>query len=101
MINKNPAALKFFMAVLLSSMAVIIAAICFSLFRVDPKYSRLLALLMFIALSFANVGVYAGLRDRKNEMVASIPNKVGLIGSLVISLLTLVIMIIAAINTVL
>jgi hypothetical protein len=96
MAEKTPTSFKVFIAVAFITLLVIIIANLFSYYRVDSKYAMILAFLMFVALAFTTVGIYAGIKYKTSERKAKMQNTIGLIGNLVIFLFTIGLMALAA-----
>jgi hypothetical protein len=96
MSTKKPTSLNIFIAVLSITALVFLTASFFSHYRVDKKYSMILAFFMFVAFAFTTVGIYAGFKLQSEERKVRIQNRVGLIGNLLIFLFTIGIMASAA-----
>ena len=96
MTTKKPTSFKIFIAVISVTALVFLAATLFSYYRVDKKYSMILAFFMFVAFAFTTIGIYTGFKDRSNENMAKIQNRIGLIGNLLIFLFTIGLMAFAA-----
>lgn len=94
---KKPTSFKIFLAVISITALVFLAATLFSYYRVDKKYTMILAFFMFVAFAFTTVGIYAGLKDRSKENKAKIQNRIGLIGNFLIFFFTIGLMAFAAV----
>lgn len=95
---KTPTSFKVFIAVITITALVFITANLFSYYRVDKKYSMILAFFMFIALAFTTVGIYSGFKYKPNDNRTKLFNRIGLIGNLLIFLFTIGVMAIAALS---
>lgn len=96
MTNLKPLSFKVFLIVVSVTVFNFIAALLLSYNHANIKYSMVLALLQFIAMSGSLMGIYTGFKYNSDDKKNLLFNKIGLIGCLVIFSLTIVIMAIAA-----
>jgi hypothetical protein len=81
MATKKPTSFKVFLLVISVVAAALGTATLFSYFQVDKKYSMSLTILIFVAMSFANIGIYTGFKD-KNQESGRLLNRIGLVGNI-------------------
>jgi hypothetical protein len=98
MTSKKPTAFKILITVISITALVFLAATLFSYYRVDKKYSMILAFFMFVALAFTTIGIYSGIKYKSDENKTKIQNRIGLIGNLLIFLVTIGLMLFAALT---
>lgn len=96
--EKKPTSFKIFILVISIVTLVFLTATLFFYYKVDMRYSMILAFFMFVALSFTTVGIYTGFKNKVNEKKVKNQNKIGLIGNLLIFLFTIGLMAFAALK---
>ncbi len=87
--TKKPASFKIFIAIISITALVFLAATLFSYYRIDKKYTMILAFCMFVAFAFTTIGIYTGFKEKPDENKAKIQNRVGLVGNMLIFLFTI------------
>ena len=90
--DKKPTSFKVFIGVISLTTLVILTATLCSYYRVDKKYSMILAFFQFIALAFTTVGIYTGFKYKTEENSSKVFNRIGLIGNSIIFLFTIALM---------
>lgn len=98
MTHKNPTSFKVFIGVITVTAVTFIIATFFSYYRVDPKYSMILAVMLFVAFAFTTVGIYTGVKFKTDVSRLKRLNMVGLIGNIAIFLFILGTMFFAAVS---
>ena len=98
--EKKPTSFRIFIVVVTVIALLFLTATLFSHYHVDKKYAMILAFFMFVTLSFTTVGIYTGFNHITDNKKSKNQNRFGLIGNLLIFLLTIVIMAIAALSRV-
>lgn len=88
-----PGAFKLFLIVFGISLGVMLTVILFSHYRVNIKYAVILPLFQIIALVFAGVGIYSGIKNVRIKNKYRILNTIGLIGNSIILLAVLAFMV--------
>ena len=94
--TEKPISYNIFILVITITALLLFITALFSYYQVDKKYSMILAIIMFVALSFTTVGIYTGYNHRTDEKKSITKNRIGLIGNLMIFLITIGMMIFAA-----
>ena len=88
--------MKIFIALISVTTLVFLTSFLFSYYQIDKRYSIILAFTLFVAMSFAPLGIYSSLKNKEIENRQKLLNKVGLIGNSIIFALVLIIMIVVA-----
>jgi len=96
--HKKPITFIVFLAAVFITVLVFIAAILFSIYDVDLKYTTILAIFMFIAFVLSAFGIYTGFKNKTHQKEAMRLNQLGLVGNIFFYFCMIVIIAMAALS---
>jgi|GEM_PF-2744044 len=97
--EKKPISYKIFIVTFTLTSIVFLLASLINYFQADKKHSMTLAFIMMIVFALAAIGMYTGFTNKTELSNIKKYNRIGLIGNLLIFVLTIGLMAIAAFTT--